>query len=91
MSGIVILNPNTRVCWCIVTVKFVTMTRKEELQAAGVWDKLQSAIVFSKITGEELLWGSINPEDPTIFYGGLSFMEIDLTQDQWKDCAIQID
>ena len=67
------------------------MTVKKELQAAGVWDTLQPATVYSKITGETLLSGSYSPVTPTIFYGGFTFHEIDLTQDQWHDAAIQIE
>jgi hypothetical protein len=67
------------------------MTHKEELQAAGVWDTLQPAIVFSRVTGETLLSGSYSPITPTIFYGGFTFNEIDLTQDQWKNCEVEIE
>jgi hypothetical protein len=67
------------------------MTQKEKLQSTGVWDTLQPAVVYSNITGETLLSGSYSPETPTIFYGGFTFHEIDLTQDQWKGCGIQIE
>ena len=53
--------------------------------------KIVSAVVISLLTREILLWGCYNPQYPTVFYSGLGKNKVDLTQDQWKDCYVEVD
>jgi len=53
-----------------------------KLKQNRIFDKLVSATVYCKSSGEALISGSYDPANPSIFYGGFTFVEIDLTQEQ---------